>query len=71
METVLIAIAHGITGDIQKNEGAKLSSAIHARLAKVPNKNARRRELLVNGKPYQHTACTISANGRATTRSTK
>src|SRR5208337_1507822 len=71
MEIVAIAIAQGMTGEIQNNGAAKLTSAIHARLAKAPNKNATRRAPHLNGNGYRHRACTISANGKATTKSTK
>jgi hypothetical protein len=60
-----------MTGEIQKNGVAKLISAIQARLAKVPNRNATRREPDLNGRRYRHKACTITANGKATTKSTK
>ncbi len=74
-EIVAITIAHGISGEIQKIGMAKLTRAIQARLAKAPNKNAARREVewevdwKDNG--YKHKACTMSAKGKATTRSTK
>src|ERR1039457_3069932 len=70
-EIVATTIAHGMTGEIQKTGVAKLSSAIQARLAKVPNKNATRRGPYLNGKGYKHRACTMSAKGKATTKSTK
>src|SRR4029077_2640475 len=70
-EIVAITMAHGMTGEIQKNGAAKLISAIQARLAKVPNKNATRRTPYLNGKGYRHKACTINANGKATPKSTK
>jgi hypothetical protein len=49
-EIVAITVVHGMTGEIQKNGVAKLISAIQARLAKVPNKNATRRAPYLNGK---------------------
>src|SRR5260370_16120520 len=67
-EIVAITIAHGMTGEIQKNGVAKLISAIQARLAKVLNKNATRREPDLNGKGTRHKACTITAKGKPTTR---
>src|SRR6266849_3880957 len=70
-ETVAITIAHGMTGEIQRSGVAKLISAIQARLAKAPNKNATRREPDLNGKGYRHNPCTITAKGKATTKSTK
>src|SRR6266853_2740696 len=70
-ETVAITIAHGMTGEIQRSGVAKLTSAIQARLAKAPYKNATRREPDLNGKGYRHNPCTITAKGKATTKSTK